>query len=155
MRVTSTAGYLVAEFRHEARAKKGKRWFEAALESDGTLRVAGLLTALLQTPTVPVIGIEEPELTVHPGALPLVVDYLRQAAEVSQVIVTTHSPVFLDVLDVDRDAIFVVERREGKTDARRAGEEHLAPVRRQLLSLSELFAVGDLQVRHFDDVAEA
>ena len=46
VRVTSAAGHLIAEFKQQAKAKKGKRWFDAAQQSDGTLRVAGLLTAL-------------------------------------------------------------------------------------------------------------
>jgi len=146
VKVTSAAGYLVAEFKQHARAKKGKRWFAAAQQSDGTLRVAGLLTALLQTPALPVVGIEEPELTVHPGALPLLYDYLRQACEESQVIITTHSPVILDVLDVDHDAVFVVERRGSVTDVQRVGESKLAPVRERLLSLGELLLAGDLQL---------
>jgi hypothetical protein len=44
------------------------KWFEAYQEPDGTLRVAGIITALLQEPPVPAIAIEEPVLTVHPGA---------------------------------------------------------------------------------------
>ena len=154
LRVTSTATYLLAEFRHRTREKKGKRWFDAGLESDGTLRVAGLLTALLQQPALPVIAIEEPELTVHPEVLSLLADYLHQAAELSQVIITTHSPLILDVLDPDRDSIFVVDRRDGKTAVEPLTEEQLAPVRKRLLSLGDLFVMGDLQLSLFDGSAE-
>jgi predicted ATPase len=119
VRVQPAAGYLVAEFKQSTKAEKGKRWFPADQQSDGTLRVAGLLTALLQTPYLPVIGIEEPELTVHPGALPMIYDYLKQASAVSQVILTTHSPIMLDVLNVEEDAVFVVNRKDEKTDVKR------------------------------------
>ena len=154
VRVSTTAGYLVAEFKHRERAKKGKRWFDAALQSDGTLRVAGLLTALLQQPSVAVIAIEEPELTVHPGALPLLVDYLHQATEVSQVIITTHSPLILDVLDLDRDKVFVVDSVEGKTHVQAVTEDHLVPVKQSLLSLGDMFLSGGLQLSLFDGAAE-
>ena len=149
-RVTPAAGYLVAEFKQRIPAKKGKRWFDAAQQSDGTLRVAGLLTALLQFPTVPVIGIEEPELTVHPGALPLLYDYLRQASEASQVIFTTHSPIVLDVVDVERDRVFVVDRRDGVTLVRPVDCFHLQPVKAKLLSLGDLLLTGELQLGLFD-----
>ena len=154
VRVTSAAGYLVAEFKQTTKAKKGKRWFAADQQSDGTLRVAGLLTALLQTPPLPVIGIEEPELTVHPGALPMLYDYLQQASEVSQVLITTHSPIMLDVVNVERDAIFVVNRVEGKTEIKRVGDEQLQPVRQSLLRLGDMFVSGELQLSLFDDHAK-
>jgi len=155
VRVTSAAGHLIAEFKQQAKAKKGKRWFEAAQQSDGTLRVAGLFTALLQSPRPQFIGIEEPELTVHPGALPMLYDYLKQASEVSQVMVTTHSPIILDVVDVDRDVILVVNRIDGKTDVKRVAEAQLEPVRRSLLRLGDLFVSGDLQMSLFDEAKEA
>ncbi len=154
VRVTSAAGYLVAEFKQSTKARKSKRWFAADQQSDGTLRVAGLLTALLQNPPLPVIGIEEPELTVHPGALPMIYDYLRQASEVSQVIITTHSPIMLDVVDVNRDAIFVVNRVEGKTDIKQVTDEQLQPVRQSLLRLGDMFVSGELQLSLFDDLTE-
>ncbi|NOZ93656.1 MAG: AAA family ATPase [Acidobacteria bacterium] len=151
VRVTSAAGHLIAEFKQQIRTQKGKRWFDAAQQSDGTLRVAGLLTALLQEPNVPVIGIEEPELTVHPGVLPLLYDYLRQAASVSQVLVTTHSPILLDLLDVDQDTIFVVNRIDGKTNVKRVGDDQIKPVRNSLLSLGDLFLSGDLQLSLYEE----
>ncbi len=150
IRVSRAAGYLIAEFRQQAKSKKEKRWFDAAQQSDGTLRVAGLVTALLQTPHLPVIGIEEPELTVHPGALPMLYDYLRQASEVSQIFVTTHSPIILDVVDVRNDAIFVVSRADGKTDIHKMTDAQLQPVRESLLRLGDLFIAGDLQLPLFD-----
>lgn len=151
VRVSSAAGHLIAQFKQSVTAKKGKRWFDAAQQSDGTLRVAGLVTALLQKPYLPVIGIEEPELTVHPGALPMLYDYLQQAGEVSQIFVTTHSPVILDIVGFDRDVIFVVNRVDGKTDVRQVTESHLAPVRKSLLRLGDLFISGDLQLSLFDE----
>ncbi len=154
VQVRSAAGHLIAEFKQKKVAgKKSKRWFEAAQQSDGTLRVAGLITALLQQPRLPVIGVEEPELTVHPGALPLVYDYLREASEVSQVLVTTHSPHLLDLIDPDRDAIYVVQRIDGKTEVARVTEQQLEPVRRSLLRLGDLFLAGDLQLELFEDAA--
>jgi len=155
VRVTSAAGHLIAEFKQQAKAKKGKRWFEAAQQSDGTLRVAGLFTALLQSPRPQFIGIEEPELTVHPGALPMLYDYLKQASEVSQVMVTTHSPIILDVVDVDQDVVLVVNRLDGKTDVKLVADSQLEPVRKSLLRLGDLFVSGDLQMSLFDEAREA
>lgn len=151
VRVTSAAGHLIAEFKQQVKSQKGKRWFDAAQQSDGTLRVAGLLTALLQTPSLPVVGIEEPELTVHPGTLPMLYEYLKQTSEVSQIIVTTHSPIILDVVDLQNDIILVVNRIDGKTDVKRVTDAQLDPVRKSLLRLGDLFISGDLQLSLFYD----
>ncbi len=145
VRVKSASQHLIAEFRQEHKAKKVKVWFDAAGESDGTLRVAGLLTALLQNPPLPVIGVEEPELTVHPGALPMLMDYLRQASEVSQIFITTHNPILLDRVEIDREPVFMVTRTSGETRITRVSEYQLEPVRRNLLSLGELFVAGGFQ----------
>ena len=138
---SQAASYIVIEFRH-ASAKKPK-WFDAAQESDGTLRVAGIVTALLQEPPVPVIGVEEPELTVHPGAIPLLYDFLKQASLRSQVIVTTHSPELLDLMDAD-DVRVVVRGQEGTTVAPMASSQRQA-VRAGLMTLGEVLRTEGLQ----------
>lgn len=46
----------------------------------------------------PIIGIEEPENQLHPRLLPLLAEEARSAAGRSQLLVTTHSPYFVDAL---------------------------------------------------------
>lgn len=125
------AGFLAVEFGH-LRSDGRTQWFSAARESDGTLRVAGLMTALVQQPPLLMIGIEEPEQTVHAGVLPLLVDFLSAASEQSRVVVTTHSPDLLDLVPVD--GIRVVDRIDGTTRAGRLDEGQQALVRQRLES---------------------
>lgn len=149
VRVEHAAGYLVVQFRHRVapadrtdrgtgrpRNSKPSKWFDAGQESDGTLRVAGIVTACLQEPPVRLLGVEEPELTVHPGAIPLLVDQLIQASTRSQVILTTHSPEVLDRLEAD--AVRVVTRAEGATTVAPMSTEQAATVRSGLLTLGEV-----------------
>jgi predicted ATPase len=76
--------------------------FLAENMSDGTLRALGVLTALLQSANgsarkkVPLVGIEEPEVALHPGAAGVLRDGLTAASRHTQVIVTSHSPDLLD-----------------------------------------------------------
>jgi predicted ATPase len=142
IKVSQAASYLVVQFRHTSPNRKPK-WFDAAQESDGTLRVAGIVTALLQEPPVPVIGIEEPELTVHPGALPLLYDFLLQASRRSQVLVTTHSPELLDLMEAD-DIRVVVRLQEGTTVAPMSTTQREV-VRQGLLSLGEVLRTEGIQ----------
>lgn len=68
----------------------------AADLSDGTLRFLFLLTVLASPEAAPLIAIDEPETGLHPSMLPIVAEYAVDAAQRSQVILTTHSPQFLD-----------------------------------------------------------
>lgn len=136
LRVMQAASFLVAQFQHTSPNEKPK-WFDGAQESDGTLRVAGIITALLQEPPVPVIGIEEPELTVHPGAIPLLHAYLAQATRRSQVIVTTHSPELLDLVEPE-DVRVVIRDAEGATSVAPLATAQRDVVKRRLMSLGEV-----------------
>jgi predicted ATP-binding protein involved in virulence len=89
------------------------------------------------------IGVEEPELTVHPGALPLLFDYLKQASRRSQVIITTHSPDLLDLMDVED--VRVVTREQGITRVEVMAEKQRTAVRSRLVSLSEVMRAEGLQ----------
>ncbi len=138
IRTKQVASYLVAEFEHlSPGTPKAKKWFDAAQESDGTLRVAGIITALLQEPAVPIIGIEEPELTVHPGAAELIFDHLAQASHRSQVLVTTHSPELLD--RIQPEDVRVVTKADGATSVSAMAERDRKVVRERLMTLGELF----------------
>lgn len=143
IRITQTGSYVFVEFRHRWPENRVDWWLDASQESDGTLRVAGIITALLQEPPVPVIGIEEPELTVHPGAIPLLFDFLKQASRRSQVLVTTHSPELLDHLEVDN--VRVVLRGPEGTGVARISAEQREAVRNRLLSLGDVLRTEGLQ----------
>jgi predicted ATPase len=100
---------------------EGKRLrFESFNMSDGTLRALGLLTAVYQHPAPSLITIEEPEATIHPGALPAVLDLIRHASRFMQVVVTTHSPDLLDATWIEGRHLRVVTWEEGAT--------HVTPV---------------------------
>ena len=79
--------------------------------SSGTLRMLALMTALHGHPEANLIGIEEPENYVHPTALSSFVEHLLDARERVQIMMTTHSPMLLDLID-DPAAVRVVSRRD-------------------------------------------
>ena len=79
--------------------------------SSGTLRLLALMTALHASANARLIGIEEPENYIHPGALSSLVKHLRSRStqENVQLVITTHSPVMLDALN-DPEGVRVVRR---------------------------------------------
>jgi len=64
--------------------------------SDGTLKMLAYLVLLYDPAPPPFIGIEEPENFLHPRLLYGLAEECRQAAENGQLLVTTHSPFFLN-----------------------------------------------------------
>jgi predicted ATPase len=99
----------------ELRLQEGTKLMPARVVSEGTLRLLGLLAlgGAKEPPTL--LGFEEPENGIHPGRIELVANYLKtQATEgESQLIVTTHSPLLLDMLP--DDSLFVCRKRDGET----------------------------------------
>ncbi|WP_437564619.1 AAA family ATPase [Sorangium sp. So ce542] len=142
-RVTEAGGFLIPEFRHGVDAQGRERWHGAAQESDGTLRVAALLTALFQEPAPALLGFEEPELGVHPGAISLLYDFLKEASTRSQILLTTHSPDLLDLVPIDD--LRVVDRRAGATTLARVEERQRELVRKRLMSTSDLLHAEGLR----------
>ena len=100
--------------------------------SSGTLRMLALMTAMHAESESNLIGIEEPENYVHPTALSALLENLRQVQNRIQFMVTTHSPLLLDLLGApeavrvvrrdDRDGSTVVEQEDDPVGVRRALE---------------------------------
>jgi predicted ATPase len=91
--------------------------FDSLAMSDGTIRAVAVLAALFQPEALdgrlPLVGIEEPETALHPGAAGVLFDTLTEASEHVQVIVTSQSSDLLDREDLD--VIRPVEMRDGLT----------------------------------------
>ncbi len=82
--------------------------------SDGMLRFLCLATALLNPVHPSLVAIDEPELGLHPGLLPIVAEMINAAAERTQVLVTTHSPDLLDCFDIDDIAVMARDEDEAR-----------------------------------------
>ena len=77
--------------------------------SSGTLRMLALMTALYSQYDTILLGIEEPENYVHPAALHAFVEHIKDAEQRAQIMITTHSPLFLDIIN-NPASIFIVKR---------------------------------------------
>jgi predicted ATPase len=93
----------------------------AKFASDGTLKMLAYLTLLYDPSPPQLIGIEEPENQLHPRLLAELAEECRNASARSQLMVTTHSPHFVNGLRPDE--LWVLYRdQSGYTQARRASE---------------------------------
>lgn len=114
--------------------------------SDGTLKLLAYLTVLYDPAPPKLIGIEEPENFLHPRLLPELAEECQQASERSQLIITTHSPFFINPLRMDDVRVLYRDQR-GYTHARRVAD---MPRVRSLLNesakLGELWIEGHFEV---------
>jgi predicted ATPase len=95
--------------------------------SDGTLKYLCLMAILLHPEPPALICIEEPELGLHPDALTMIADALKEASAKSQLIVTTHSEALVNALSDEPESVVVCERgADGGTQFRRLNGSDLA-----------------------------
>lgn len=109
----------------EWRHKNSDQYFDASSFSDGTLRFVALATLFLQPrdylPSV--ILVDEPELGLHPYAVEMLASLIKQAGEVTQVIVSTQSSLLLD--HFDPEDVLVANRVGGGTHVERLARPQL------------------------------
>jgi len=115
----SVGRYMTVAFRARARPDADVIEFAPEAVSGGTIRAAGVLAALFQLPVadgrVALVGIEEPEIALHPAAAGVLFDALSEASEQAQVLVTTQSPDLLDRDDLDVSVVRAVSMEDGVT----------------------------------------
>jgi predicted ATPase len=116
--------------------------------SDGTLKLLAYLTVLYDPEPPRFVGIEEPENFLHPRLLPELAEECRAASERSQLLVTTHSPFFLNSVQ-PLEARVLYRDEQGYTQVVRASEiEGVPEFMRAGASMGNLwleghFGVGD------------
>ncbi len=123
--------------------------FYANSMSDGTLRALGTLVAVAQLADrehrVRLVGIEEPETALHPAASGALMDALREATTHTQIILTSHSPDFLDQIEPEEDGLLVVESRDGTTVIAAVDPSSLGAIKDHLFTPGELLRMDQLQ----------
>lgn len=117
----------------------------AKFASDGTLKMLAYLTLLYDPNPPELVGIEEPENHLHPRLLPELAEECRIATDRTQLMVTTHSPFFVDGLKPEE--LWVLYRDiQGYTQARRAADmKGIAEFVKEGATLGQLWMEG-----HFD-----
>ena len=107
------------------------------------MRYLCLLAILLHPEPPSLIGIEEPELGLHPDLLPGLADLLVEASERTQLIVTTHSDVLVDALTERPESVVVCEKNDGQTEMRRLDKADLDKWLKEY-RLGDLWTSGEL-----------
>jgi len=143
IRIEELGGFLVPLF--EVRGTNGDNGssaphtFNVAQVSDGTLRALGLLTALYHPNRPGMMALEEPEQMLHPGALAVLAEAIKDSSEKSQIFITTHSPDLLS--HFDPESVFAVEMVDGVTKVSGVAQAQVDSVREGLFTLGEMMSM--------------
>lgn len=144
---TSFGAWESVEFRQRVAGSPNPWSFQATSMSDGTLRALGVLVALFAPSAHNVlspVAIEEPESALHPGAAGILLDALRRASELRQVLATTHSPELLDSDSIEPDSLLAVRSIEGRTEVGPVGRASIRAIKERLYTPGELLRVDQL-----------
>jgi predicted ATPase len=138
------------EFRQDIRGAKYPWRFLASNMSDGTLRAFGVLVALFQgaangDSSRRLVGIEEPEIALHPAAAGILTDSLQDASDHSQILVTSHSPDLLDNEAIPDESILAVVADHGETRVGRLDDAGRSALRDRLYTAGELLRMDQLR----------
>ena len=96
--------------------------FLARYVSDGTIKMLAYLVLLYDPHPSPLLCVEEPENQLYPSLLwDLAEEFRRYAESGGQVFVTTHSPDFLNAIELSE--VFWLVKANGFTDVHRAADD--------------------------------
>ena len=135
------------EFRRAVRGAKHSWRFAPNNVSDGTLRALGALVAVFQptnTSTRRLVGIEEPEVALHPLAANVLVDAFAESAKTAQVLVTSHSVEMLNNPHVADTSIIAVRLEQGESRIGPLDDRGRTALRRRLHTVGELLQMDQL-----------
>lgn len=143
LRIEELGGFLVPLFEVKSpnggNGPSGTHTFNVAQVSDGTLRALGLLTVLYHPGRPNMIALEEPEQMLHPGALAVLAEAIKESSETSQIFITTHSPDLID--HFEPESVFAVEMVDGVTKVSGVSQAQVTSVREGLFSLGEMMSM--------------
>ena len=93
----------------------------------------------------PLIGLEEPEMALHPAAAHVLLSVLRKGSESCQILVTSHSPDLLDNQDIDADSILAIENLDGATRIGRIDAAGRRMLKEKLFTPGELLRQNQIK----------
>ena len=111
--------------------------------SDGSLRYLCLLAILLDPDPPPLIGLEEPEMGIHPDLIPGISNLMVEASDRCQLVVTTHSNMLVETMTEYAESVVICEKHQGQTTMKRLKESEIDYLLHNY-RLGELWSSGDL-----------
>ncbi len=102
--------------------------------SEGAIYFMALLCIVHQPNPPKLLMLEEPERGIHPRRIKEVIDLVTNLSTDKgiQVIITTHSPIVVDLFEDEPEKVFVFEMKDGFTGIRNLKSDIIDPVNKEL-----------------------
>ncbi len=124
------------------------QWIPWMHLSDGTKRLFHIISEVTEK-VRGILLIEEPELGIHPHQFQLLMQFLKAQAEEKQIVISTHSPKALDILNADELDHILIARydRENGTQISRMNPDQQDAAKKYMedLFLSDYWLLSDLE----------
>jgi len=113
--------------------KYGKQFWADEL-SEGTIYFLALLCIIHQPNPPKLLLLEEPERGIHPRRIKEIIDLIKQLAVEKdiQVIMTTHSPLVVNLFADEPESIFVFDMKDGFTEIKNLQADIIEPTNKEL-----------------------
>lgn len=108
--------------------------------SEGSVRLVGMLLALLVPQPPLLVAFENPDLHLHARMMEYLSEILKAASRRSQVIITTHSPYLLD--HMPPESVLVVWKENGETKVKPVKDSDELREALKTLGLGEMYYAG-------------
>lgn len=112
-------------------------WIPWSYLSDGTKRLFYLVSEVTSREDGTLL-IEEPEIGVHPHQLFKILEFLNSQSKTKQIIISTHSPLSLDILKEDQLDSIIVAKYENGSKFRHLNKNELIKAKRYINEVGEL-----------------
>ncbi len=102
--------------------------------SEGALYFLALLCIIHQPEPPKLLMLEEPERSIHPRRIKEVIDLIRKLSDEKdiQVIMTSHSPLVVDLFEDEPECIHVFEMKDGFTEIKNLKTDIIDPTNKEL-----------------------
>lgn len=118
-----------------------KEFFTADALSEGTVSTIALIVALyFQEKSF--IVVEEPERNIHPLLLARLAEMMREVAQKRQLVVTTHSPIFVEYAGLESLLLLTRDRQGSSSLSRPATSDVVRAFLKEQIGLGAVFSKG-------------
>jgi AAA15 family ATPase/GTPase len=112
-------------------------WMPWSYLSDGTKRLFYIISECISLKQGTIL-IEEPELGIHPHQLFSLLDFLNEQSRTKQVIISTHSPLTLDILKEDELNRIIIAKYDKGTKFSTLDESQIVKAKKYMNEVGEL-----------------
>ena len=112
-------------------------WLPWSYLSDGTKRLFYLISEIIEIKQG-LILVEEPELGIHPHQLLKVLEFLKEQSNQKQIIISTHSPLALDILREDELNRITIAKYEKGTKFYKLTRSEISKAKKYIREVGEL-----------------